>query len=92
MKTVRMNRDYLYRPKRNVVVQYLGGTVYPRVPEAAVRAIVGAGAGQIVDHDRATVAGDVSQGTIDRLEKAVITARQRIDGQARVLTSGGSQP
>lgn len=53
MKTVRMIREYRYRARRNVVVQYLGGKVYPRVPEAAVRAIVGAGAGEIVGCDDA---------------------------------------
>lgn len=57
MKTVRMIRDYRYRARRNVVVQYLGGAVYPRVPEAAVRAIVGAGAGEIVDDDRTEADG-----------------------------------
>lgn len=52
MKTVRMIRDYPYRAKRGVVVQYLGNNTYPRVPEAAVRAIVTASAGEIVDDDR----------------------------------------
>lgn len=33
------------------------------------------------------VAGDVSQGTIDRLAQAVTVAHQRIDGQAKLLTS-----
>ena len=31
-----------------MIVQYLGGATYDRVPEAAVRAITGAGAGYIV--------------------------------------------
>lgn len=53
MKTVRMIRDYRYRPARNVAVQYRAGMVYPRVPEAAVRAIVGAGAGEIVKDEQA---------------------------------------
>jgi hypothetical protein len=52
MKTVRMKRDFSYRAKRTVFVQYLGGVTYPRVPEAAVRAILNAGAGEIVVETR----------------------------------------
>jgi len=52
VKTVRVDRDYPYRARRNVVVQYLAGNVYRRVPEAAVRAILGAGAGSIVEDDQ----------------------------------------
>lgn len=48
MKTVAVSRDFSYRAKRHVVVQYRGGMTYPRVPEAAVRAIVAAGAGKVV--------------------------------------------
>lgn len=48
MKTVAVSRDFPYRAKRHVVVQYLAGMTYARVPEAAVRAIVSAGAGEIV--------------------------------------------
>ena len=49
MKTVRLDRDYSFRAGAKVVVQYLGGNVYRRVPEVQVRAIVAAGAGAIVD-------------------------------------------
>ncbi|MFC0243672.1 hypothetical protein [Rhodopseudomonas telluris] len=51
MKTVTMMRDYSYRPfkRKPVIVQYLGGATYDRVPEAAVRSIVGAGAGYVVE-------------------------------------------
>lgn len=48
MKTVKMDRDFPYRAGR-AVVQYLAGCIYRRVPEAAVRAIVAARAGVIVD-------------------------------------------
>lgn len=51
MKTVEMARDFSYRAKPRVFIQYLGGTTYERVPEAAARAIVEAGAGKIVDRD-----------------------------------------
>ncbi len=45
MKTVVMIRDYYYRPFHSVVIHYIGGATYPRVPEAAVQAIVKAKAG-----------------------------------------------
>lgn len=51
MKTVRMVRDFTYRPKRNVHIQYVGGATYERVPEAAVRAIISARAGDIVENE-----------------------------------------
>lgn len=51
MKTVLMSRDYSYRAKRHVFIQYLSGAIYHRVPEAAVRAIVQAGAGEVIDHE-----------------------------------------
>jgi hypothetical protein len=51
MKTVCMSRDYSYRVKSTVFVQYLGGATYDRVPEAAVRAILAAKAGQVVERD-----------------------------------------
>jgi hypothetical protein len=51
MKTIRMSRDYSYRAKRHVFVQYLGGAIYARVPEAAVRAITEARAGEIVTEE-----------------------------------------
>ncbi len=49
MKIVRLDRDFTYKPKRNVHISYRGGITYHRVPEAAVRAIVAAGAGEIVE-------------------------------------------
>lgn len=49
MKTVRMTRDFSYRAKPRVSIQYIGGAVYRRVPEAAVRKILAAGAGEIVE-------------------------------------------
>jgi hypothetical protein len=48
MKTVKMERDFSYRAMPRAFVQYLGGVVYERVPEAAVRAIIAAKAGVIV--------------------------------------------
>ena len=53
------------------------------VPNARARAMVGGSTIQ----NTFMVAGDVSQGTIDRLAQAVTVAHQRIDGQARLLTS-----
>lgn len=49
MKTVRVDRAFSYRAKAKVFVQYQADTVYRRVPEAHVRAIVAAGAGAIVE-------------------------------------------
>jgi hypothetical protein len=51
MKTIRMDRDFTYRATSRVHVQYLGSVTYTRVPEAAVRAIVAANAGNIVVPD-----------------------------------------
>lgn len=48
MKTVRMNREFAYRPKPNVCILYLEGAIYNRVPEFAARAIVAEGAGCVV--------------------------------------------
>ncbi|MBR0855664.1 hypothetical protein [Bradyrhizobium liaoningense] len=48
MKTVLMNRTFDYRPRRAVIVVYAAGQRYERVPEAAVRAIVAAHAGEVV--------------------------------------------
>jgi hypothetical protein len=42
-----MRRDFDYRPRAGIIVAYRGGQVYRRVPEAAVRAIVSAGAGEV---------------------------------------------
>lgn len=49
MKTVHMSRDFSYRVKSTVFVQYICGATYDRVPEAAVRAILAARAGEIVE-------------------------------------------
>lgn len=44
-----MTQDFNYRAKRHVAIRYVSGAVYRRVPEAAVRKIVAAGAGEIVE-------------------------------------------
>lgn len=51
MKTVEMMRDFAYRPfpRRPILTAYLAGVTYTRVPEAAVDAIVSAGAGRVVE-------------------------------------------
>jgi hypothetical protein len=49
VKTIEMARDFSYRVKRNVFVQYLAGVTYPRVPEAAAREILAAGAGRTIE-------------------------------------------
>lgn len=49
MKTVAVIRDFSFRVSRNVIVQYRQGQIYRRVPEAQARAIVAAGAGEVVD-------------------------------------------
>jgi (2Fe-2S) ferredoxin len=49
VKTVKMLRDFSYQAMPRVVVQYLGGVIYARVPEFAVRAIVRAGAGEVIE-------------------------------------------
>jgi hypothetical protein len=46
-----MSRDFQYRAKPRVFIMYLGGATYERVPEVAVRAILAARAGQIVDRE-----------------------------------------
>lgn len=51
VKTISMIRSFDYRPKRGVIIAYLAETTYRRVPEAAVRAIVQAGAGKVVDDE-----------------------------------------
>lgn len=48
MKTVKMLRDFSYRAGPRVFVQYREGVVYERTPEAAVRSILDAKAGEIV--------------------------------------------
>lgn len=52
MKTVQMTAGHIYRPKRSVIVEYRAGQTYQRVPEAAVRSILSAGAGYIVTEER----------------------------------------
>lgn len=53
MKTIEMTSDYLYRVRSRggtlVTISYKSGVTYKKVPEAAVRKIVGVGAGRIVD-------------------------------------------
>lgn len=51
MKTMFMKRSFDYRPKPGVIFAYEGGQRYERVPEAAVQAILRAGAGEIVRGD-----------------------------------------
>lgn len=48
MKTVRILKDWDYHATRKYVVSYKAGTTVTRVPEAAVTALVEAGAGEIV--------------------------------------------
>lgn len=52
MKTVTMERDFDYRPTKHLMRAYKGGKTYSRVPEAAVAAIVAAGAGRVVDEPK----------------------------------------
>ena len=47
-----MLRDFPYRPHARVTVQYLGGVIYARVPEYAVRAILKAKAGEVIETKR----------------------------------------
>ncbi|WP_398473435.1 hypothetical protein [Tardiphaga sp.] len=47
MKIVTMSRDFDYRPRAGVIIAYVSGRTYPRVPEAAVAAIKKAKAGTI---------------------------------------------
>jgi hypothetical protein len=44
-----MIKDYSYRATPRAFLQYIGGCTYQRVPEAAVRAILAAKAGEVVD-------------------------------------------
>ena len=55
MKDVRVDRDFVYKPKRNLHIAYKAGITYCRTPELNARAIVAAGAGQIVER------GEVSE-------------------------------
>lgn len=47
MKTILMHHSFEYRPRQSVIVVYSAGQTYDRVPEAAVRAILGARAGEV---------------------------------------------
>lgn len=49
MKTVCLDRDFTFKPKRTVHISYKGGITYHRVPEAAARAIIAAGAGKAIE-------------------------------------------
>lgn len=46
-----MRRDFSFRAGRTVVVQYRQDCTYRRVPEAAAREILAAGAGMVVQQD-----------------------------------------
>jgi len=52
MKTIEMLKDFSYRVKPTVHVQYLGGKTYDHVPEFAVREILKAQAGRIIQQDK----------------------------------------
>ncbi|WP_315833899.1 hypothetical protein [Bradyrhizobium prioriisuperbiae] len=52
MKDVEITKDHSYRAKPRVFVQYKAGRVYARVPEAAVRSILAADAGRIVQEPK----------------------------------------
>jgi hypothetical protein len=68
MKTIRMIKDYSYRATPRVFLQYIGGCTYERVPEAAVRAILAAKAGEVVDPiEPIEVNAPASRGIIERL-------------------------
>lgn len=51
MKTIVMTRSFDYKPRAGVIIAYCAGQRYERVPEAAVRAILKAGAGDIVQRE-----------------------------------------
>lgn len=48
MKTVQVFHEFDYWPTRRRFVRFQGGVIYRRVIEAAVAAIVAAGAGRVV--------------------------------------------
>lgn len=56
-----MLRAFSYHPFRNVTIQYQAGKIYGRVPEAAVREILKASAGRIIDGE--TTKSEVSSGS-----------------------------
>jgi len=49
MKTIRMLADFDYAPTRKWLLALKAGHVVGRVPETAVRAVIAAGAGELVD-------------------------------------------
>lgn len=51
MKDVSVERDFVYKPKRNLHIAFKAGHIYRRVTEFAARAIIAAGAGQIIERD-----------------------------------------
>lgn len=52
MKTVRMYKDFDYKPRRELTIAYLAGRTYQRVPEAAANAIKAASAGEFVASEK----------------------------------------
>ncbi len=61
MKTVTMTADFDYRPRSGVIIAYLAGRTYQRVPEAAVAAIKNAAAGVVVQEKiTLSVSGQIS--------------------------------
>lgn len=52
LKIIRMSQNFDYRPSRAVTIAYEAGHVYRRVTEAAARAILKAGAGEVVDDNK----------------------------------------
>lgn len=52
MKTVVVTTSHSYRPKRGVIIEYRAGQTYRRVPEAAARSIIDAGAGYVQGAER----------------------------------------
>jgi hypothetical protein len=49
VKDIEMQRDHHFRVRASAFVHYKAGQTYRRVPEVAVRSIVAAGAGRVVD-------------------------------------------
>jgi hypothetical protein len=49
MKTIEMSKDHSHRISNTAFQQYKAGSTYKRVPEAAVKSILAAGAGKIVN-------------------------------------------
>lgn len=51
MKTIRMIRDFYYRPNERITIYFCHELTYHRVPELAARAIMVAHAGELVEDD-----------------------------------------